>query len=1296
MKLSCSQRPSGIALVITLVLLSVIAFMAIAFLVLSRGEKSSVATVADQTTAKLASDTALERAKSELIAPMIAFRNAQLYDLTVSTNFINPHGFNNSLNGVNLTNVSYVDVNGNPLPVDQFNRSLANLYYSPRVPVFVKVDGTNDFRYYLDLNRNGRYDTNGHLPVMSGDPAFPYFDTNGVRVAQPFAGSTLSNHFVGDPEWIGQLERPGFPHSPSNRFVARYAYIAVPVGKTLDINAVHNYARQRSPAVMNTGDGFIRNQGVGPWEINLAAFLADLNTNLWFYETNSYRFQDLTLPNVGSAFDDALSVLRFRYNGNMAFNMPSVANLFGTAGANAFRTDFMDGYSAGPLMTLTWWPSPPDADLTRVQMVPWSGADNPQKFFTTQDLFDRAKFTINQNPPFVLSDRLRSAGLTNSSYDRYTFYRLLAQLGTDSTPDNPDVMNLNYDNLVTKVENPVTRVMERASTTNFIRWEDVDRLAAGPGQHTGLAFFTNAAARLFASSGFDTKVINYTNIQVWPTNLYTPSVHRLLQLAANMYDATTYRPAVLGTNQPPSVFRPILKYGVGGGDNVFIIGYEPVMRADVITSRLNLMRDLTLRSDRQAIGPNDLAYGVPLVIGAKKGWPNFNEFSGQTSIQVSRKLEFWRDPISGKVNETNQMYIVAVTNNFGLEAWNSYQNPVSADLELYAQGEVFGFMTNSSGNVVLDTVHRAFKTENINPSTWAGYTDENYARYSFRVPIDPKTNQVMLLTNSTYVNATRLLRPLTGVFERRSGFPNLDLLLNLRTRFKFVLVDRSLNRIIDYVSLDAVEDTLNIPEIISDGSIYPKTPTAKYTPNANPGSLWATNRSGANLNRPTFGVVNQILAGIGGIMISEQQWRNFIIEAPYSTKREDAQTEFRRRINSTDTSSGATRFFAPFTPVRTIYHNTIWQANDPLVHYTLGDLSLPRTNRLELDINVAQPFTNIRAVNGRYEPWTAEAASDSESPTRYDLTLKDPLITRSDDWDFPTNKLANIGWLGRVHRGTPWQTIYLKSPVLDSEVALRKWADWCGNSQELVNYGQVLRTLIETNKVYADAILARPDRDRELLDLFTTSFGETASRGKLSINQTNLAAWSAVLSGVVVLTNSVDDATIDNDSAPRPTNTWMVVHPAGVYDQTSAFTNWPAVARIVKGINDARATTNYGGTFRKLGDILAVPQLTVASPFINTNGFRLIRSIDDAAMERIPQQILGLLKVENSPRFVVYSYGQSLKPADRSVLVNGPLFGLCTNYQVTAEVAARAVVRVEGAPDKPKVVVESYNPLPPD
>ena len=39
-----------------------------------------------------------------------------------------------------------------------------------------------------------------------------------------------------------------------------------------------------------------------------------------------------------------------------------------------------------------------------------------------------------------------------------------------------------------------------------------------------------------------------------------------------------------------------------------------------------------------------MVYGVPLVIGAKKGLPNFNKFGLQNNIQVTRKLQFRRRP----------------------------------------------------------------------------------------------------------------------------------------------------------------------------------------------------------------------------------------------------------------------------------------------------------------------------------------------------------------------------------------------------------------------------------------------------------------------------------------------------------------------------------------------------------------------------------------------------------------------------------------------------------------------------
>ena len=118
-----------------------------------------------------------------------------------------------------------------------------------------------------------------------------------------------------------------------------------------------------------------------------------------------------------------------------------------------------------------------------------------------------------------------------------------------------------------------------------------------------------------------------------------------------------------------------------------------------------------------------------------------------------------------------------------------------------------------------------------------------------------------------------------------------------------------------------------------------------------------------------------------------------------------------------------------------------------------------------------------------------------------------------------------------------------------------------------------------------------------------------------------------------------------------------------------------------------------------MAPFVPVLDLSVNSPFMNLPAVPAslsAASVNDAVCERLPQQVLGLLNLDQSPHFLIYSYGQALKPANRSIVTSGPFFGLCTNYQVTAESATRTLVRVEGVPDHPHVVVEKYNVLPPD
>ncbi|MCX6895097.1 MAG: hypothetical protein NTZ16_06285, partial [Verrucomicrobia bacterium] len=327
---------AGIALVITLIMISVIAFMAITFLVLSQRERGSVSVIASQTDARLAAETALQTATAKLLAPVIAYTNPFDYDLLVSTNYINPAGFVSSGPAfTSSTNVNYDYLNGGGvLNNAQQMQNIANLLYDPRPPVFItnRTTASSDFRYYLDLNRNGRPDASGFLP-----------ETNNLNA---LTGNT--NFYVGDPEWIGVLERPELPHSSSNKFIARYAYIAVPVGKTIDLNYIHNDAK-RLDANMSAQEGFLRNQGIGSWEENLAAFLVDLNTNQWLPGSGyTYNWSGAAVlnPSGGVAFYDALSLLKYRYNGTLN-NLPTAG---GALPANPFAADDIDEYSDGPLM----------------------------------------------------------------------------------------------------------------------------------------------------------------------------------------------------------------------------------------------------------------------------------------------------------------------------------------------------------------------------------------------------------------------------------------------------------------------------------------------------------------------------------------------------------------------------------------------------------------------------------------------------------------------------------------------------------------------------------------------------------------------------------------------------------------------------------------------------------------------------------------------------------------------------------------------------------------------------------
>jgi hypothetical protein len=160
----------------------------------------------------------------------------------------------------------------------------------------------------------------------------------------------------------------------------------------------------------------------------------------------------------------------------------------------------------------------------------------------------------------------------------------------------------------------------------------------------------------------------------------------------------------------------------------------------------------------------------------------------------------------------------------------------------------------------------------------------------------------------------------------------------------------------------------------------------------------------------------------------------------------------------------------------------------------------------------------------------------------------------------------------------------------------------------------------------------------------------------------------------------------------------LMINPAGTNANS-------ALGQLVDSINKTRRNFPLRA-FTHTGDILAARAMTEQSPFLNSNDSgQQQNGISDEMYEWLPQQTLGLMRVSSAPRYVIYCYGQALRPAPGGVVLDsGPFFDLVTNYQVVAESAARAVVSVHphvtftvnGPVTNYTTTVESYNVLPPN
>ncbi len=233
-------------------------------------------------------------------------------------------------------------------------------------------------------------------------------------------------------------------------------------------------------------------------------------------------------------------------------------------------------------------------------------------------------------------------------------------------------------------------------------------------------------------------------------------MNRVLQLAANLYDAST-------TNFYPSVFRPLFEYDRSG--NVFIVGYTNLVNG-VYTNTVNGLSDFQLSAPldfpgitnylgartlllTNRVGVN--VYGVPWIIGAKKGFPAFNKFGMQTIAKATRKLQIFRSSIPTDVLTTkfatNQLIAFNIRNLLNVDCWNSYTNAYTNQVYIQANDYISMQISNSVAGAPPNYFNNFLTSSRTFINAWPGYNPPNFTALSFTNLLSAS---VVLLTNADF------------------------------------------------------------------------------------------------------------------------------------------------------------------------------------------------------------------------------------------------------------------------------------------------------------------------------------------------------------------------------------------------------------------------------------------------------------------------------------------------------------------------------------------------------------------
>ena len=744
-----------------------------------------------------------------------------------------------------------------------------------------------------------------------------------------------------------------------------------------------------------------------------------------------------------------------------------------------------------------------------------------------------------------------------------------------------------------------------------------------------LAFFSTLADKMLKN----TFSVGLTNIPVYVNGqfVYTPAVNRILQLAANIYDAST-------NSFYPDVFRPIFEHDSLG--NVFIVGYTNVSSASGLntvsgTDDLQFLAPLDVEALAEMGATNTPitesgnpvnVYGVPWIIGAKKYLPGFNQFSLLNVVRVDRRLQVARDTLESPIH-TNHMYLLSISNFIGASFWNSYSNDYSSPsngLSVIFADFLQMTLTNSDHpgvNTALGFGNFFDYKTNVWPgSHWSHVFGQLPDNNSFIAA--SWTN--VFFSDVIYKTGAKLFASLTDPDPWETNNTSCDPLpqfgLITTNWLRAIILDNG--HVVDYVQLRGPIDSTNVTKAIAD------------PPYVGQPYLWATNGYG-DAPEPSWGYVSQIDISRGTESpIGEAIW----------------QPDYPPIFNSV--VAGTAFFEAYFNPshqfeydggvfydtnlvtqagylaTRTIFVPYLYQINDPLVHYLASDLDVrpvaawhdvsllngiwQQNNGVTASYPIPSPPYGADITRGHYQPWGVAAPPalqtvvyDFGNP--YNLTYKDPGVWDSDYWNFPTNLLTDLTGLGQVHRGTPWQTVYLKSGnIITSSGATtgtNTWATWIGDLN------------------LPDAATCAPVNDWPLASLLIAMLNTNDIAQQMSVNDPNLADWLNVLNGLTAYSNTTELPPFAlRNGFQIPQTTFNAYVMAGNSSQAET---------IADGISQAKAA-QPNQDFYFIGDVLSAPELTVDSPWLNTtNVNEQAYGITDVEYEAIPAQLLLRLRPDS-------------------------------------------------------------------